>query len=473
MFTTVQQAKDYCSSLGITMVDFKMIDIDGRWRHLTLPAERLNESMMEYGVGFDGSNYGYAPVENSDMVFIPDLKTAVQDPFNPGVLTMNGDVMLIKKPRNLPFDQYPRNVVKRAADYLKETGIADTLILGPEFEFHIFDGIRYAAAPQHQSLDILSEEAYWATESVGGGRQFPLKDGYHGDCPSDSHFALRNEMCENLKKFGVAVKYHHHEVGSPAQEEIETELGELTAMADATMVVKYVVRNTAARHGKYACFMPKPVWKEAGNGMHVHMLLFKDGKPLFYDEKGYSGLSQTAQLFIGGLLYHAPSLCGLTNPGTNSYKRLVPGFEAPVTVGYATANRSAIIRIPAYAKSPETKRFELRNPDALCNPYFAYAAILMAGLDGIERGIHPEDHNWGPFDFNLFDLSPAEKEKIQGLPENLKEALDALEKDNEYLLKGGVFPKKLIETWIERKRQEYKRLDTIPGPAEFEAYGSL
>lgn len=255
--------------------------------------------------------------------------------------------------------------------------------------------------------------------------------------------------------------------------EIEVELADMPTMADNTMVIKYIIKNMAASVGKTATFMPKPIYQEAGSGLHVHMLLMKDGQPLFYDAEGYSGLSRTAHYFIGGLLKHIASLCAFTNPSTNSFKRLVPGFEAPVTVGYATSNRSAVIRIPAYAKSPTAKRFELRNPDATANPYYAYAAILMAGLDGIENQIDPEANGWGPYDFNLYTLSEEEQKKIKGLPKSLGEALDALEQDHDYLTKGGVFPQRLIDVWVARKRAELKQMEQIPNPAEFKMYYDL
>ena len=276
-----------------------------------------------------------------------------------------------------------------------------------------------------------------------------------------------------MEDWGVKVKYHHHEVGGPGQLEIEVELADVAQMADNTMVTKYIIRNAAVAEGCTATFMPKPIYGEAGNGMHVHMLLKKDGKPLFYDENGYAQLSKLAHNFMGGLLRHAKSLCAITNPSTNSFKRLVPGFEAPVTIGYATANRSAVIRIPAYAKSPMSKRFELRNPDGTCNPYYAYAAILMAGLDGVINEIDPSANGWGPYDFNLFDLPEEEKAKIDSLPKSLDEALDALEADHDYLTKGGVFPERLIEIWIDRKRKEAARINQIPHPAEFERYYDL
>lgn len=459
------------------MIDFKMIDLDGRWRHITIPAERLDEGTMEYGIGFDGSNYGYAPVENSDMVFIPNLASAAIDPFvEIPTLTMTGDVCIIDKPHNRPFDQYPRNVALRAEEYMRETGIADKMIIGPEFEFHLFDHVSFENNPNRAAYRIDTAQAEWNTgvdHEQNFGYQVPKKGGYHISAPQDITYDLRSHMCLLLKEWGVDVKYHHHEVGGSGQVEIEVELGSMTEMADKTMIIKYVVKNAAIAAGKTATFMPKPIFGEAGNGMHVHMLLFKDGKPLFYDEKGYSNLSDTALYFIGGLLKHVPSLCAITNPSTNSYKRLVPGFEAPVTIGYATANRSSVIRIPAYAKSPENKRFEIRNPDATCNPYYAYAAILMAGLDGVQNKIDPSTQGWGPFDFNLYDLSDEEKAKIKSLPKNLDEALDALEKDYEYLTRGGVFPERLIKLWIKKKRAESEQFNKYPHPAEFANYYDL
>ncbi len=476
MFGSLDEVKAYCAENEVKMIDFKMTDIDGRWRHILIPEKRLTPDTMKYGIGFDGSNYGYAPVENSDMVFIPDLSTAAMDPFaKVPTLTMTGDVMIIDRPDNRPFDQYPRNVARAAIDHMKATGIADRMVIGPEFEFHVFDSVSYQTLPNRVGYTVDTAEAEWnsGNEFENNGYQTPHKGGYHIDRPHDITCDLRSRMCIMLEDMGVGVKYHHHEVGGCGQLEIEVELCEMMKMADDTMTVKYVIRNAAAQDGKTATLMPKPVGGEAGNGMHVHMLLFKDGKPLFYDEKGYAQLSETALFFIGGLLTHARALCGITNPSTNSYRRLVPGFEAPVTIGYAMANRSAVVRIPAYAKSPDTKRFELRNPDATCNPYYAYAAILMAGLDGIKNRIDPHAKGWGPFDFNLFDLSDEEKAKIDGLPTSLCEALDALEADHDFLTSDGVFPERLIKLWIARKRREASEIERVPHPAEFGKYYDL
>lgn len=472
MAKTLQEVLAFCREKDIKIVDFKMTDIDGRWRHLSIPVGRLNEDTMEFGIGFDGSNYGYAPVEKSDMVFVPDLDSATIDPFaEVPTLTMIGDVMVIDRPENRPFDQYPRNVAKRAIAFMQEEGVADTMIVGPEYEFYIFDDVAFSTRPESAGYEIEARQAEWS--SGNNGYQVRAKAGYHTSLPLDVNQDLRNRICLMMEDWGVAVKYHHTEVGGPGQLEIEVELGEMTQMADNTMVAKYIIKNAAAAEGRTATFMPKPITGEAGSGMHVHMHLFKDGKPIFYDEEGYAQLSKPALWFIGGMLSHASSLCAITNPSINSYKRLVPGFEAPVTIGYAMSNRSAVVRIPAYAKAPKSKRFELRNPDATCNPYYAFAAILMAGLDGIRNQIDPHEKGWGPYDFNLFDLPEEEKAKIDGLPTSLSAALDALEQDHEYLTRGGVFPERLIQIWIERKRKDIAKVEGTINPMEFALYYDL
>lgn len=474
MAKTLQDILDLIKENDIKFVDFKLTDIDGRWRHLSIPAERLSQSTMEQGIGFDGSNYGYAPVENSDMVFVPVLDSAVIDTYaSIPTLSMIGDVRIIDLPENRPFDQYPRNVAVRALDYMKELGVADKMVIGPEYEFYVFDDISFNVSQQEVCSRIYARQAPWAGEENNSGYQVPHGTGYHTCLPMDINYDLRSQMCLSMKAWGIDVKYHHPEVGGCGQMEIEVELGDMLTLADNTMAAKYVIKNEAAQNGMTATFMPKPLAGEAGNGMHVHMLLFKNGEPVFYDPEGYAQLSKEAHWFMGGLLTHARSLCGITNPSTNSYKRLVPGFEAPVTIGYAMANRSAVIRIPAYAKTPETKRFELRNPDATCNPYYAYAAILMAGLDGIRKQIDPHAKGWGPYDFNLYTLSDEEKAKIEGLPTSLDEALDALEADHDYLTAGGVFPERLLRQHIARRRKDLEAVNQIPHPAEFEKYYDL
>ncbi|MEE1504381.1 MAG: type I glutamate--ammonia ligase [Acutalibacteraceae bacterium] len=458
----------------IKMVDFKMVDINGQYRHVTIPAENFSEETMKSGIGFDASNYGYAVVEKSDMVFIPDPDTAVIDPFcSIPTLSMTGNAMIIDNPQNRPLAQYPRNIVLAAEKYMADCGVADTMLVLPEFEFYLFDQVGWNVSPDNISASVDAKQSYWNSDISGDGVIVPKQKNYHIAKPFDVTYECRSEMCMHMADAGIEINYHHPEVAASGQFEIEPQLGKMSTMADATMWIKYIIRNTALKYGKTATFMPKPIYGEAGSGMHVHMLLLKDGKPVFSDDNGYANLSETAHYFMGGLLKHISSLCALTNPSTNSFKRLIPGFEAPVTVGYATSNRSAVIRIPAYAKAPEKRRFELRNPDATCNPYFCFAAILMAGLDGVKNKIDPHANGWGPYDFNLFNLPEEEKAKLQGLPTTLDEALNALEADHDYLTAGGVFPEELIKNFIKSKRAELAEMAKIPTPAEFEKYYNL
>ena len=471
MAKTIQDVMQLIREQDIKMVDFKMVDIDGQYRHVTIPAQHFSEQTMVNGIGFDASNYGYAVVEKSDMVFIPDPDTAVIDPFcEIPTLSMTGNAMIIDYPNNRPLAQYPRNIVAAAEQYMKETGIADTMLILPEFEFYLFNQVGWNVGPNNISVTLDAEQAHWNSEMQGQGNIVAKQKNYHIAKPFDTTYECRSEMCLRMEQAGIKINYHHPEVGAAGQFEIEPQLDRMSKLADDTMMIKYIIRNTAQEYGLTATFMPKPVYGEAGSGMHVHMLLLKDGEPVFSDDNGYSHLSRTAHYFIGGLLKHIASLCALTNPSTNSFKRLVPGFEAPVTVGYATSNRSAVIRIPAYAKSPKLRRFELRNPDATCNPYFCYAAILMAGLDGVKNQIDPHENGWGPYDCNLFNLPEEEKAKLKGLPTSLEEALNALEADHDYLTAGGVFPEALLKNFIAAKRKECRQLSTIPTPAEFDRY---
>ena len=474
MAKSVQDIMNMIRENGIKMVDFKMVDINGQYRHVTIPAQNFTEDTMQSGIGFDASNYGYAVVEKSDMVFIPDPDTAQIDPFcDIPTLTMTGDAMIIASPENKPLAQYPRNIIKAAVAHMQELGVADTMKILPEFEFYLFDNVGWEVSPNYVGAHVDAEQSYWNSDSQGKGVIVPKQKAYHIAKPFDRSYEARSEMCMHMLDAGIEINYHHPEVAASGQFEIEPQLGEVVHMADATMMIKYIIHNTALKYGKSATFMPKPIAGEAGSGMHVHMLLFKDGVPVFSDDNGYAHLSETAHYFMGGLLKHIASLCALTNPSTNSFKRLVPGFEAPVTVGYATSNRSAVIRIPAYAKSPDKRRFELRNPDATCNPYFCYAAILMAGLDGIKNKIDPHENGWGPYDVNLYHLSDEEKAKLRHLPTSLPEALDALEADHDYLTAGGVFPIELIHNFIKTKREECRAMAAIPHPAEFEKYYNL
>ena len=471
MAKTVNEILKLIKDNDIKMIDFKMVDINGQYRHVTIPADNFSEDLLKSGIGFDASNYGYAVVEKSDMVFIPDPDTAVIDPFcEVSTLSMTGNAMIIDSPKNRPLKQYPRNIVSAAEEYMKKTGVADTMLILPEFEFYLFDQVGWEISPNNIGLYVDAVQSYWNSAEEGKGVIVPKQKAYHVAKPFDTSYDIRSEMCLHLKDAGIEINYHHPEVAASGQFEIEPQLGKMSKMADATMWIKYVIKNTALKHGKTATFMPKPVYGEAGSGMHVHMLLLKDNKPVFSDDDGYAKLSKEAHYFMGGLLKHISSLCAITNPSTNSFKRLIPGFEAPVTVGYATSNRSAVIRIPAYAKSPDKRRFELRNPDATCNPYFCYAAILMAGLDGIKNKIDPHLNGWGPYDMNLYHLSDEEKAKLSHLPSSLDQALDALEKDHDYLLEGDVFPEELIKNFIKAKREECSAISKIPHPVEFDKY---
>ncbi|MDO4623078.1 MAG: type I glutamate--ammonia ligase [Eubacteriales bacterium] len=474
MSKTAKDIIQFIKDNDIKMVDFKMVDINGQYRHVTIPAPNFTETTMIDGIGFDASNYGYAQVEKSDMVFIPDPDTAQIDPFcGIPTLSMTGNAMIIDYPENKPFAQYPRNIVKAAEEYMKSTGVADTMMILPEFEFYVFDNVNWSVQPHTNKFEIDAEMAHWNSDVNNNGLVVPKQKHYHIAKPLDRTYECRSEMSLLMEEAGIPIKYHHPEVGAAGQFEIEPKLEQMSKMADDTMMIKYIIHNTALKYGKSATLMPKPVSGEAGNGMHVHMLLLKDGEPVFSDDNGYSHLSQTAHYFMGGLLKHIASLCAITNPSTNSFKRLVPGFEAPVTVGYATSNRSAVIRIPAYAKTPHLRRFEIRNPDATTNPYFCYAALLMAGLDGIKNKIDPHENGWGPYDMNLYTLSEEEKAKLTGLPVRLEDALDALEADHDYLTAGGVFPEELLKNFISVKRKECAEIAMIPTPAEFERYYNI
>ncbi len=477
MFTDYKELETYCRESGIRMIDFKIVDLGGRWRHLTIPISKLSPQVVENGVGFDGSNYGYAKVEKSDMAFVPDLSTSHIDIFCPTpTLSMICDLYILGESTNSRYDADPRFICRKAEEYVGSTGVATEPVIGPEFEFYLFDHISYTNEPQRTAVRIDSYQGSWNTgerEDQNFGYKIPDQKGYHASLPHDINFELRNKMVLALEDAGVKVKYHHHEVGGPGQVEIETAPGGLCEMADKTMLLKYIVKNIALQHGKTATFMPKPLYGHAGSGMHVHIWLFKEGKAVFYDPAGYAQLSETALYFIGGLLKHARSLVAFTNASTNSYKRLVPGYEAPVSVCFASANRTAVVRIPAYAKEPKDKRFEFRPSDAMCNPYLAYAALLMAGMDGIAAKIDPVAEGYGPFDVNLYTLSNEEKRKIGSLPRSLHEAADALEEDFEYLLAGGVFDRLLIESHLKRIRNESLAVDIIPHPEEFRLYYDL
>lgn len=476
MFENFNDLMDFAKKEEIRIVDFKVVTLPGRWNHLSIPVERLNEKIFTDGIGFDGSSYGYSTIENSDMCFIPDMKTAFIDPYcKIKTLSMIANIHTIGD-NSGRFSGDPRYIAEKAEEYMKKLGIADEFVIGPEFEFYIFDNISFETKSNHQEVSINSKQAPWGTnvKEENFGYKVPFQKGYHIGLPYDLNNDLRSEMCLKLQDMGIPVKYHHHEVGAAGQLEIEVELGNMLKMADGTMMAKYVIKNEAIAHGKTATFMPKPLYGEAGSGMHVHMILRKDGKNIFYNEEGYSKLSTEALYFIGGILKHSKALLGFTNPSTNSYKRLVPGFEAPVSICFATGNRSSVIRIPGYVKEPSKRRFEFRPSDATANPYLAYASLLMAGLDGIVNKIDPMKEGYGPYDVNVFDLPEEEKNKIEALPKSLDEALEELRKDHDFLTTNGVFDEHFINNWIKFKyNKEVLKVIPVPSPVEYELYYDL
>lgn len=474
MLKNGESCAKYIKEMDVDMVDFKIIDLMGRWRHVSVPARKVTEEVLGEGFGFDASNYGFLKVEKSDMIFKPDSTTAFEEEWDDfRVLSLICNIFTTDAVESR-FSQDPRNISQKAEKYLKELGLADELRILPEFEFYVFDQADFESRAQGSYFVLNSRAHGWTPGDGHTGYGNRKGNAYQAAPPGDQLFMFRNSLVKMLEAGGMPVKYHHHEVGAPGQVEIEVEFGTITQMADHTMMLKYIARNLATRIGKTVTFMPKPVADEAGSGLHIHFKLYKDGKNIFADPAGYSGLSKTAMHFIGGLLKHSKGLMALTNPSTNSYKRLIPGFEAPVSIVYSTGNRSAAIRIPAYAMAEDDKRFEFRPPDATCNPYLSYSAMLMAGIDGIRNKIDPEKEGFGPFDVNFFDLPKEELEKIQKLPCCLEEALEELEKDHDYLTEGGVFPKELIEHWIKVKTEnEIEPIRSFPHPMEYVMYYDL
>ncbi len=465
-----KEALKFAHEKGARMVDLKFCDMMGTWQHLTVPLHQLTDETFENGFGFDGSSIrGWRGIEESDMIIMPDPATAQMDPFiEMPTLSLICDVCL---PETLqPYNRDPRQVVKKALAYMQSTGIADTAYFGPEAEFFIFDDIRYEQNNNSAFYSIDSVEAVWNTGSDDGGRNLGYKvrakEGYFPALPTDTQQDIRNEICEELERIGIQVERHHHEVASAGQGEINFRFDTALGMGDKMMWFKYIVKNVAFRHGKTATFMPKPIFGDNGSGMHIHMSLWKDGKNLFAGNK-YAGLSEMALYYIGGVLKHAPALCGIINPTTNSYKRLVPGFEAPTKLAYSFKNRSAAMRIPNSGPNPKAKRIEFRTPDPSANIYLAEAAVLMAGLDGIINKIHPGD----PLDKDIYGLSPQEAASIPSVPGTLEESLNCLKNNCSFLKKGDVFSDDLIETWIQYKiDKEIRPVQQRPVPYEFHLY---
>ena len=470
MFQNFEHAQRYVKDYHIEMIDMKFCDLWGRWHHLTIPASQFTADLMQTGIGFDGSAVGLKSVKAGDMVLIPDLSTGFTDPFWT-MPTLSFICTTFEADTHASFANDPRNLAIRAEAYMQSTGIADESRWGPEFEFYIFDSVSYEYGVNRASYEIASREADWNSLQGGHGHYIPMHGGYHAIPPKDQLYNLRSEISTRLEKMGVPVKYHHHEVGGPGQSEIETPMMGLVQSGDATMIIKYVTKMAAQAAGQTATFMPKPLYGEAGSGMHFHQHLFKAGKNVFYDAAGYGCLSQEALYYIGGLLAHGAALLALTNPSTNSYRRLVPGFEAPVNAFFSLGNRSAAVRIPKYATQPDSARMEFRPPDATCNVYLALAGMLLAGLDGIKNKIDPTEAGFGPIDQNIFAWSEAQRATIKGLPSSLEEALRALEMDHDFLLAGGVFDEILIKQWVDYKRdQEYFAVRNRPHPYEMSLY---
>lgn len=453
----------------VKMIDFRFTDMPGQWQHFSIPADKLEEAHFYEGLGFDGSSIrGWKSIDESDMLAIPDASTAKVDPFiRYKSLSLICDI--VDPMTKLPYDRDPRLIARKAIKFMESTGLADTAYLGPEAEFFILDHVAYNINEYSSWYRIDSREGFWNTGSeteANLGHKIKVKEGYFPVPPSDSTNDLRNQMVEHLINLGIDVEVQHHEVATAGQSEIDFRFAPLLDAADNLQTFKYVVKNTAREAGKTATFMPKPIFGDNGSGMHTHISLWKDGKPLFAGDK-YAGLSEMALYFIGGLLKHAPSLLAFTNPTTNSYKRLVPGYEAPVNLVYSMRNRSASIRIPMYSESPKAKRVEFRCPDGTANPYLAFAAMLLAGLDGIENKIDPGT----PVDKDIYHLSDAEKKEIRQAPGSLEIALENLQRDHEFLLKGDVFSKEIIQTWIDYKMEkEVKEVQLRPHPYEFHLY---
>src|SRR5467141_3512717 len=466
--STPKSVIELAKKSGARMMDIKFVDTFGTWQHFSCPIRELTEDIFSEGLGFDGSSIrGWKSIEASDMLAMPDPDTAFIDPFC-AVPTLSLTCTIAETGTMEAYTRDPRGIAQRAEKYLSSTGVADSAVFGPEAEFFIFDNVEYDHRPNGTFYSVDGEEGIWNTgkdEMPNLVYKIRHKEGYFPVAPLDQQQDIRTEMCLVMEQLGVTIERQHHEVATAGQAEIDYRFDTLVRSADAMMVYKYVVKNVAKKHGKTACFMPKPLFGDNGSGMHTHQSLWKKGKPLFAG-KEYAGLSQMALYYIGGLLKHAKALCAFCSPTTNSYKRLVPGFEAPVNLAYSSRNRSAAIRIPTYSESPKAKRVEYRPPDPAANPYLAFAAMMMAGLDGIQNKIDPGE----PMDKNLYELPPEEMAKVPQILGSLDEAITALEGDHDFLLKGDVFTQDFLDMWIAAKRKEHDALRLRPHPYEFFLY---
>lgn len=466
---TPKQVIEFAKTQSCEIIDLKFSDILGLWQHFSIPASELQEDIFDAGIGFDGSSIrGWQAIHASDMLVLPDIETAVLDPFT-AIPTLSLICDIVDPVTRADYSRDPRNIARKAAEYLKASGVGDVAYFGPEAEFFLLDDVRYEQNQSRGYYFIDSIEAQWNTgreEWPNLGYKPRYKEGYFPVPPTDSLQDIRSEMVCTLEQLGYRLEAHHHEVATAGQCEIDMRYLPLRQMGDALMWYKYVVKNVARRNGKTATFMAKPVFQDNGTGMHVHQSIWKDGKPLFAGN-GYAGLSELAMHYIGGILRHAPALAAFTNPTTNSYRRLVPGFEAPINLAYSSRNRSAAVRIPMYQTNPESKRIEVRFPDPTCNGYLAFSAMLMAGLDGIENKFDPGD----PLDKDIYAMAPEELADIPSTPASLEEAMAALRADHEFLLKGEVFTQDVIDTWIDYKMEkEVTAVRLRPHPYEFALY---
>ncbi|MDE3067665.1 MAG: type I glutamate--ammonia ligase [Verrucomicrobiota bacterium] len=470
---TPKSVLEMAKKAGAKMVDIKFVDTFGTWQHFSLPVAELSEDSFSEGLGFDGSSIrGWKSIEASDMLAMPDPETAWIDPFM-AVPTLSLTCTIAETGTREAYSRDPRGMAQKAEKYLVSTGIGDQAFFGPEAEFFVFDNVQFDSKSNGTFYSVDSDEGIWNTGKGAGcccertnlGYKIRHKEGYFPVAPQDTQQDIRTEMVLTMEQLGVKVEKQHHEVATAGQAEIDYRFSTLLTAADWMMIYKYVVKNTAKKHGKTATFMPKPLFGDNGSGMHTHQSIWKKGKPLFAG-KGYGGLSETALYYAGGLLKHARTLCAFCSPTTNSYKRLVPGFEAPVNLAYSARNRSAAVRIPTYSESPKSKRLEYRPPDPSANPYLCFAAMLMAGLDGIQNKIDPGE----PIDKNMYELPPEEHAKIPQILGSLEEAVQALEKDHDFLLKGDVFTEDFLEMWISNKRKEADAIRLRPHPYEFFMY---
>lgn len=466
--STPKQALELAKKAGVKMVDIKFVDTFGSWQHFSVPVGELTAEVFEEGFGFDGSSIrGWKSIESSDMLAMPDPTTAFIDPFC-AVPTLSLTCTIAETGTKEAYSRDPRGISQRGEKYLASTGLADTAVFGPEAEFFIFDNVQYESKSNGCFYSVDSEEAVWNTsrdEMPNLGYKIRHKEGYFPVAPTDTQQDLRTEMVLVMEQLGIKVERQHHEVATAGQAEIDFRFDTLVKTADTMMLYKYIIKNVARKHGKTVTFMPKPLYGDNGSGMHTHQSLWKKGKPLFAGNE-YAGLSSMALYYIGGILKHAKALAALCNPTVNSYKRLVPGYEAPVNLAYSARNRSAAIRIPTFSESPKAKRIEYRPPDPAANPYLCYTALLMAGLDGVLNKIDPGE----PMDKNLYELPPEEHAKIPQMPSSLGEALDCLEADHDFLLKGDVFTKDFLAMWVEHKRKEQDAIRLRPHPYEFFLY---